>query len=414
MSGPRRAAGGRVTGPPGGDGNQIAVGSATARWADLAAGPAPAGPLAVLDEDTWTALRAVRQHAAHRTELLITSAGRVDGALREELLADGFGLSAVGTSGPVAPGREPEPDRLWIMTSGSTGRPKRIGHTLDSLSTVRGPQPPRVWLCPYSPGTYAWWQLVTLSLGRPGQDLVMVDPRGLADWPLVAAERGVDAVSGTPTFWRQSLHRHGALLARLDLRQVTLGGEPVDQSILDRLREAFPAARISWIYASSEVGAAIVVHDGRAGFPREWLERSAPDRPQLSVVDSQLLVRSPHRGATMGDWVHTGDRAEHVGDRVMLTGRSAGDEINVGGAKVSAGAVRDVLLTHPAVRWARVSGRRAPVVGQLVCAEIVTDGQVDTGALQRWAGERLAEHAVPRRIRVLPEIPVKETLKSDV
>ncbi len=407
MNGPHRA----PDGPPGGDGNRIVVGSATARWTDLAAGPTPADPVAVLDNDTWTALRAVRQHVTHGTELLVTSAGRVDAVLRGELLADGFGLVGAGS---CAPTRTPEHGRIWIMTSGSTGRPKRIGHTLDSLSTVRGVQPPRVWLCPYSPGTYAWWQLVTLSLRQPGQDLVVVDPRGLEDWPLAAVEHGVDAVSGTPTFWRQSLHRHGDLLARLDLRQVTLGGEPVDQPVLDRLLEVFPAARISWIYASSEVGAAIVVHDGRAGFPHDWLDRSGPDRPQLSVVDSQLLVRSPHRGAAMSDWVHTGDRAERIGDRIMLTGRLAGDEINVGGAKVSAGTVRDVLLAHPAVRWARVTGRRAPLVGQMVCAEIVTDGQLDDSALQRWAGERLAEHAVPRRIRVLPEIPVKETLKSDV
>ena len=41
----------------------------------------------------------------------------------------------------------------------------------------------------------------------------------------------------------------------------------------------------------------------------------------------------------------------------------ASDEINVGGAKASASAVRDVLQAHPAVAWASVRGRKAPIVG---------------------------------------------------
>jgi len=303
---------------------------------------------------------------------------------------------------------------VWILTSGSTGRPKRIGHTLASLTTVREAQPPRVWLCPYSPGTYAWWQLITLSLSQPGQDLVVTDPARLDDWPVDAAEHGVTAVSGTPTFWRQSLYRHGDTLKSLGLQQITLGGEPVDQPILDHLRESFPAARISWIYASSEVGAAVVVHDGRAGFPTAWLDRDAPGRPRLSVVDGELVVRSPHRGMGIAEWVSTGDRAEVVDGRVLLTGRIASDEINVGGTKVSAGTVRATLLSHPNVRWARVRGRKAPLVGQMVTAEVVTDGTLDEAGLTRWAAEHLAETAVPRRIKLLAEIPVKETLKSDV
>ncbi|MEK8106867.1 hypothetical protein NKG94_20210 [Micromonospora sp. M12] len=97
----------------------------------------------------------------------------------------------------------------------------------------------------------------------------------------------VDAASGTPTFWRRTLYRDADALARVPLRQITLGGEPVDQAILDQLREVFPSARISWIYASSEVGASIVVHDGRAGFPVDWLDRETPvGRRSPSVTTS--------------------------------------------------------------------------------------------------------------------------------
>ena len=68
------------------------------------------------------------------------------------------------------------------------------------------------------------------------------------------------------------------------------------------------------------------------------------------------------------------------------------------------------------MQWARVSGRRAPLVGQVVAAEVVTDGTVDREpTLMHWAGRSpVRVRAVPRRIRLLDEIPMKETLKSDV
>ncbi|MEV6811946.1 AMP-binding protein [Micromonospora sp. NPDC051296] len=422
---------------PAGADNRIVVDGRVLTWRDLPE-LTLAGPAAVLAHSARYALAAARHHAVHGTELLLSTASRVDPAMRDELRDTGFTVLDAGADIAVAADsadaaatarpRPADPGRLWLLTSGSTGRPKRVGHTLESLTTVRGHQPSRTWLCPYAPGTYAWWQVVTLSLTQPGQHLVVIEPDQLDDWPALAAAHGVDAASGTPTFWRRALHRDPAALARVPLRQLTLGGEPVDQAILDRLREVFPASRISWIYASSEVGAAIVVHDGRAGFPVEWLDRAAPGRPTLGVRDGELVITSPYHGAGLDGPVRTGDRVQIVDDRVLITGRLDSDEINVGGSKVSAGLVRDVLTAHPQVAWARVTGRRAPLLGHMVVAEVVPTpadpspaaGQagpltaLDEAALVRWCADRLPEYAVPRRIRVLTEIPVKETLKSDV
>ncbi|WP_410821230.1 AMP-binding protein [Micromonospora sp. 050-3] len=410
---------------PAGVDNRLVVGGAALTWRSLPTPTLP-DPAAVLAHSAVHALTAARQHAVRGTELLLSTESRVDTVMRAELLEAGFTVSVLDDDGvqPSAPARPraAEPGRLWLLTSGSTGRPKRVGHTLDTLTTVRADQPDRTWLCPYAPGTYAWWQVVTLSLTQPGQHLVVVEPDELDDWPTVAAAHGVDAASGTPTFWRRTLYRDAEALARVPLRQITLGGEPVDQAILDQLREVFPTARISWIYASSEVGASIVVHDGRAGFPVDWLDRETPGRPTLSARDDELVVTSPYHGAGLAGPIRTGDRVQVLDGRVLITGRLDSDEINVGGSKVSAGVVRGVLAGHPAVAWARVTGRRAPVLGRMVVAEVVLaadpsaadTGVPDEATLVRWCADRLPEHAVPRRIRVLTDIPVKETLKSDV
>lgn len=400
----------------------------SATWAELAGTPIPA-PAAVVVAASYDALAWAREHARTGAEMLLVAAGRMEPALRAELLDSGFNLVEDGVVIAPENPRAPEPDRLWLLTSGSTGRPKQIGHTLESLTTVSGELVPRRWLCPYSPGTYAWWQVVTLALGTPGQDLVVVDPTALDGWVTAAAEHAVTAASGTPTFWRQTLMAQKEHLAQVPLEQITLGGEPVDQAVLDQLAAAFPNARISWIYASSELGASIVVHDGRAGFPVEWLSErseevepgrdpgSVPSRPTLSVRDGELVISSPNHGVGLDGAVATGDAVQIEDGRVLITGRINSDEINVGGAKVSAGVVRSVLQQHPDIAWAQVRGRKSPMVGNLVVADLVLNPEVQNtrdllASITAFCAERLPEYGVPRMLKVLEEIPVTATGKS--
>jgi acyl-CoA synthetase (AMP-forming)/AMP-acid ligase II len=134
------------------------------------------------------------------------------------------------------------------------------------------------------------------------------------------------------------------------------------------------------------------------------------------VADDELVISASRAAEGMPAAIHTGDRVELTDDRVLIVGRSASDEINVGGSKASAAKVRGLLLEHPQVAWAAVRGRRAPLVGNMVVADVVlTEGAAVTPAeLTAYAAQRLPDYSVPRRVRVLPEIPIKETLKSDV
>ena len=151
---------------------------------------------------------------------------------------------------------------------------------------------------PVRPGAYAWWQVVTLSIAHPGQDVLFVEPDELDTWPARALRGRRDRRLRHPDVLAPgALPRPRERRGRLPLEQVTLGGEPVDQAILTRLTEMFPAARVSWIYASSEAGATIAVHDGRAGFPRAVARaRGRPGRATLTVDDGELLIASPKRG----------------------------------------------------------------------------------------------------------------------
>jgi acyl-CoA synthetase (AMP-forming)/AMP-acid ligase II len=398
---------------PSGAGNRIITRGFEGTWAELAPLSLP-DAAAVLVSDNHDAVRAVWTAATRGAEVLVASRTRVTDDLADDLRAEGLAIVDGDSVLPATTERPATPGRVWLLTSGSTGRPKRVAHTLDSLTTVAGHQPRRTWLCPYAHGAYAWWQIVTLGVAHPGQDILFIEPDELETWPAKALAAGVTSASGTPTFWRQALYRDPESVAALPLEQVTLGGEPVDQAILTRLAEVFPKARLSWIYASSEAGATIAVHDGRAGFPEDWLGREAEGRATLTIDSGELLIASPKRGEGIDRVLRTGDRVEVVDGRVLITGRIVTDEINVGGAKASASAVRDVLQAHPAVAWASVRGRKAPIVGNIVTAEVVLQGEATEAELTAWSAARLPDYSVPRRVRFLDEIPIKETLKSDV
>jgi acyl-CoA synthetase (AMP-forming)/AMP-acid ligase II len=325
-------------------------------------------------------------------------------------------------------GREPtvHPGRISLLTSGTTGVPKLVHHRWDSLFTLRRVPSTSAhrWLLTYQTGTYAWFQMLTMILFVPGTELVV--PARIEPIPMLelAQVRQARAISSTPTFWRFALLQGAPELVRgLGFVQITLGGERVDQAILDQLRARFPVARISHVYASSEVGAAIVVNDGREGFPTEWLRTGVaeadPERAQFRIEDGTLRVRSPYASLEHRGWADTGDSVEVRGDRVVILGRADSSFINVGGLKVVSSAVEEVLLQHSDVAWCRVYARSSALTGALVAADVVlrtpaANADNEETKLARHAADLLPEHAVPRIWRVLDSIPMTGGLKSEV
>lgn len=389
----------------------------------LAAAPAGA-PCALLASDPLDLLAGACALAATRRDGMVVPRERLTPAVLDRLAHEGFALvdvpgerleragTGAGTAGLV-----------HLLTSGSTGEPKLLGHTWESLFTmarVREPHPAR-WLLAYQAGTYAWFQLVTALLFLPGQSLVLPAGTAPAEMVAAAARGGVTAFSTTPTFWRLAmLQADPADLMRLagTLESVTLGGEPVDQPILDQMRALFPAARLVHIYASSEAGASIVVTDGRAGFPAEWLDDERRS-PKIRVDGGTLWLRSPHAAIGLEDWYDTGDIAEIRAGRVHLLGRAGRAMINVGGAKAFAADIERVILEHPYVLWCRVRGVRAPLVGQLIAAEVVPRPEragepLPEPELGVFCASRLQAHMVPRIWERLDQIPANENWKTEV
>jgi acyl-CoA synthetase (AMP-forming)/AMP-acid ligase II len=218
-------------------------------------------------------------------------------------------------------------------------------------------------------------------------------------------ELQADCLCATPSYAR-ALLRHGtpAQWSKLALRQVTLGGEAADQRLLDGLRAAAKAARLTHVYASTEAGAVLAVKDGREGF-----DAALCDGERLKLVEGELWVRRGARsmlgysgeeppGPDDG-WIKTGDLVTVEGGRALFRGRLS-DLINVGGHKVNPVEVEAVMAGVEGVREARLVGHPSSLVGNLPKAIVAVEPAADRAAVQaeivRRCSAQLARHMVPR------------------
>ncbi|WP_030904740.1 AMP-binding protein [Streptomyces sp. NRRL F-5126] len=125
------------------------------------------------------------------------------------------------------------------------------------------------------------------------------------------------------------------------------------------------------------------------------------------------LNRPEATGAAFSSgWFRTGDMATRDGDGcIRIVGRRATDLIKSGGYKIGAGEVENVLLDHPAVAEAAVTGEPDDDLGEHVVAWIVPADPASpptAGELTAHVAAQLAAHKRPREVRFLDALPRNE------
>ncbi|HEY7244840.1 MAG TPA: long-chain fatty acid--CoA ligase [Xanthobacteraceae bacterium] len=335
----------------------------------------------------------------------------------------------------IAPARE-APSRAheteWILlTSGTTGVPKMVVHTLATLTAAVRMDPDRrdpvVWATFYDIRRYGGMQIfLRAMLGRASLVLSSAG-ESTSDHLHRLARLGVTHLTGTPSHWRWAILNPAACV--ISPRYVRLSGEIADQPILDSLREMYPSAGVAHAYASTEAGVGFAVNDGLEGFPASLIAAGS-DSVQLKIIDGSLRIRSPGtalryvgNGEPLLDqegFVDTGDIVELRRERYFFIGRRGGI-INVGGLKVHPEEIEAVINRHPEVRMSLVHGRKNPITGAVVVAEVVLRGQSEQQApravelkqqILQACRSQLPQHKVPAAIRFVPTLGLSPAGKA--
>jgi len=315
----------------------------------------------------------------------------------------------------------------WVIpTSGTTNIPKLVPHTFQSLTRTgkldveRGEK--YRWGLVFDIYRFSGIQVLLQSL-LGGSTLIIAETQySMSEMLNLFANNGCNALSATPSFWRKVLMTKES--ENLVLERVTLGGEIADNNILQALKGKFGQAKITHIYASTEVGVVFSVKDGLAGFPATYLNETE-DTIKMKINSHGVLCIAPKNTSKKyfsGDgiydaegYINTGDLVRVENNRVYFLGRNSG-AINVGGNKVQPEEVELILLDTGFLNAAHVYAIQNPMMGSLVCADVIltkehsNEKQVKSQIL-KICRENLESFKVPAIIKCVDEIPMSETGK---
>lgn len=298
---------------------------------------------------------------------------------------------------------------ICLLTSGTTGTPKLVKYNWSTLfehikSKGNVYEASQRWLLAYKLNHYAGIQMMLYVLSVRCS-LIFGDSDDVSDLWRVAKKYEATHVSSTPTFWRTLQLMKRSHIAFPSLSHITLGSEPVTDRILESIRDIFPGASISHIYATTELGSIVSVKDGRAGLPLElFLECGEEKKALFRIQNGELCVR--RRTENQPEWISTSDLVEVVGDRVHFVGRSS-LVINVGGVKVYPQKVEECALKVEGVVLARAMGQPNPLTGEIVRLDVVLDDgveQIDVEELIIKSCSNLGRHATPRLLNFVPAL----------
>ncbi len=106
-------------------------------------------------------------------------------------------------------------------------------------------------------------------------------------------------------------------------------------------------------------------------------------------------------------WFCTGDVAVVEDGYYRIMGRSSVDIIKSGGYKLSALEIEEVLVAHDDIREAAVVGAPDDTWGESVAAfvSLREPATLDLAGLKAWCAERMSAYKIPRRLRILDELP---------
>ncbi len=320
-------------------------------------------------------------------------------------------LSA-GTRGPTAP--PPAGTAVVIGTSGSTGEPKFVALTAAALRASAEATAARLggtarWLLALPGEHVAGVQVIVRALLAGTRPEVLDLRAGFrpGSFPAVAGHTSL-----VPTQLLRLLDAGGpALDALRGYRAVLVGGAALDAGLHARALAAGVA--VVTTYGMSETAGGCVYD----GVPLDGVTVDlGPDgRIRLGgpTLAAGYVGRPDETAAAFADGrFRTGDLGTWVDGRLVVLGR-ADDVIVTGGEKVPPAAVERVLAAQPGVVAACVAGVPDPEWGQIVGAAVVVDGDPDVPAWQAAVRAELGRAAVPRRVVVVPELPVRGIGKPD-
>jgi acyl-CoA synthetase (AMP-forming)/AMP-acid ligase II len=339
---------------------------------------------------------------------------------------------------------------IWLFTSGTTGEPKaallRHRHLMSYvLSTVEfmcagDDEATLVSVPPYHVAGVA----AVLSSTYSGRRVVYLPQFDPDQWVRLAEAEAVTHAMVVPTMLGRlldAMERDGTTLP--SLRHLSYGGGRMPGAVIERAMDLLPHVGFVNAYGLTEASSTVAVlgpDDHRAAYrsddPAVRVRLGSVGRPlptlELEIRDplgaalppgetGEIHVRGEQIAGeylgrsvlTRDGWFPTNDSG-HLDEAGFLFVEGRFDDVIVrGGENMSPGEIEDVMLQHPAVAEAGVTGVPDDDWGEVAAAAVVLEPGASTteAELQAWVRERLRSSRTPVVVDVRRALPYNETGK---
>ncbi len=339
---------------------------------------------------------------------------------------------------PITSTSDIDAPAVLLMTSGTTGVPKFVAHTQATLSAATeaakrlGFDSRQVVLATTTMAHASGLAVLIFSV-RFGVSIVLLHS--------FDADAALDAIELHRCSWMFNLPFMSADLIRCQrthardvgsLRTCAVGGDVCPLEVQREFGEVF-GTPLRPLWGSTEAGVPLNYgqEPGAVGSVAPGTRVRLVDATGSAVPpgeSGELLLQAagfaagywtgPGRVEALlrDDWFHTGDLVRQGdGDELWFVSRKK--ELLVrGGDNISPMEVEQILLAHPAVRDAAVTGVPDATLGQRVVALVQLEGDVGEAVLddiRAGAAAQLADYKVPERLYVVAAIPKNALGKID-
>ncbi len=281
----------------------------------------------------------------------------------------------------------------------------------------------------------------SLALGNTAYLLPAFDPERI--FKLVESD-GVELVFLVPTMIKMLLGHPGFDQHDLsNLKHVRYGGSPIDEALLQQIKERMPHVKLAQVYGQTEGAPATFLHPQDHGIanPEHTRTRSAgapvygteiqihdldgvplgPDQIGQVAVKSPLLMtgywNNPEETAMTlkNGWLITGDAGYLSEDGYLYLVDRVKDMIITGGENVYSSEVENAICSIPGVSQCAVIGIKDDTWGEKVHAEVVLtpDSTLTEEDIMEASRQMLAGYKVARSINIVENLPLTAVGKID-
>ena len=311
---------------------------------------------------------------------------------------------------------------LILFSSGSTGKPKAMIHNLDNLiDTYKGKRGKNIVFLIFLMFDHIGGLNTLFNCLSKNVSMVFPERREPDHVAHLIEKYHVSVLPASPTFL--NLMFIAECHKRFDLssvRMITYGTEPMPESLLVKLKEAFPVKFLQ-TFGTSETGISATSSFSSSS---TFLKIDDPNT-EYKIVNGELWLRSKtqimgYLNASMerftdDGWFRTGDMVEEKDGYIKIVGRNS-EIINVGGEKVLPSEVESILFQMPHVNDVIVYGESNPITGQMVVAKVLYDQEVKISELKKivveFCSDKLTRFKIPAKVLKMGEAEYTERYKK--